>query len=244
MTPARLGMLTPSSNTVLEPLTGRMLAQIPSVSAHFARFRVTEIALSDAATAQFDAEPILAAADLLADARPDVITWNGTSASWLGFERDEALCAQIETRAGVRACTAVLGFRDALAAAGARRIGLVTPYTTDVQSRIAATWARQGFDIIAERHAGLSENFAFARLSETAVADMMRAVAADGPDAVAVVCTNMLGAAVAPQIEAETGVLALDSVAVALWASMRAASAPAAALAPWGRLFADPAFAP
>jgi maleate isomerase len=45
----RLGMLTPSSNSVLEPAVATMLMGLPDVSAHFARFRVTEIALSEAA---------------------------------------------------------------------------------------------------------------------------------------------------------------------------------------------------
>jgi hypothetical protein len=49
-----LGMLTPSSNTVLEPVTAAMLAGLPEVSAHFGRFRVTEIALSRQALGQFD----------------------------------------------------------------------------------------------------------------------------------------------------------------------------------------------
>ena len=38
-----LGMLTPSSNTTLEPVTAAMIAGIPEASAHFGRFRVTEI---------------------------------------------------------------------------------------------------------------------------------------------------------------------------------------------------------
>jgi maleate isomerase len=46
-----LGMLTPSSNTVLEPVTTAMLAEVPEVSAHFGRFAVTEIALSQHALA-------------------------------------------------------------------------------------------------------------------------------------------------------------------------------------------------
>jgi maleate cis-trans isomerase len=62
-----IGMLTPSSNTVLEPVTSAMLAGLPEVSAHFGRFRVTEIALSEKALAQFDDEEILGAAALLAD---------------------------------------------------------------------------------------------------------------------------------------------------------------------------------
>ena len=58
----RLGMLTPSSNSVLEPATAHLLAGHAGVSAHFARFRVTEIGLSPAALDQFDPEPILARA--------------------------------------------------------------------------------------------------------------------------------------------------------------------------------------
>ena len=48
-----LGMLTPSSNTVLEPVTAAMISGLPEVSAHFGRFRVTEIALSPQALGQY-----------------------------------------------------------------------------------------------------------------------------------------------------------------------------------------------
>jgi len=44
-----LGMLTPSSNTVLEPVTTKMLEGLPDVTAHFGRFRVTEISFGFAA---------------------------------------------------------------------------------------------------------------------------------------------------------------------------------------------------
>ncbi|EGD01494.1 putative arylmalonate decarboxylase, partial [Burkholderia sp. TJI49] len=62
----RIGILTPSSNTALEPLTSAIVAELPNVSVHFARFTVTEIALSAAALDQFDAERVLVAARQLA----------------------------------------------------------------------------------------------------------------------------------------------------------------------------------
>jgi maleate isomerase len=83
MMTVRLGMLTPSSNTVLEPITMAMLAGVSGVTAHFSRFKVTEIALSQQALGQFDHGEVLRAAELLAHAKVDVIAWNGTSASWL-----------------------------------------------------------------------------------------------------------------------------------------------------------------
>jgi len=51
----RLGMLTPSSNTALEPITCAMLNGVTDISVHFSRFRVTEIALSESSQRQFDA---------------------------------------------------------------------------------------------------------------------------------------------------------------------------------------------
>ena len=49
----RLGMLTPSSNTVLEPNTSAIVSGLPEVNAHFSRFTVTEISLADRAIRRF-----------------------------------------------------------------------------------------------------------------------------------------------------------------------------------------------
>jgi maleate isomerase len=152
---ARIGMLTPSSNTVLEPTTVAMLSGLPDVTLHFASFKVTEIALSDEALGHFDNTEILRAAELLSDAKVDIIAWNATSASWLGFDRDEQLCEQIEALTGARACTSVLAMRI-LNEQNVRRLGFVTPYTSDVQKRIIRNWAAAGVTCTAERHLGLS----------------------------------------------------------------------------------------
>src|ERR1700704_5491144 len=123
-----LGMLTPSSNTILEPISQAMVAGLPEVSVHFSRFKVTEIALSPSALAQFDDSEILRAAELLAHAKVNVIAWNGTSSGWLGFERDVRLCERITAATGIPACTAMLALNEAFERAGSKRIGFVTPY--------------------------------------------------------------------------------------------------------------------
>jgi maleate isomerase len=158
-----LGVLTPSSNTVLEPLTSAMLAQLDDVTAHFARFRVKEISLQDSARDQFDATPILAAAELLADAKVDSIVWSGTSSGWLGFETDEALCRSITQATGVPAGSSVLALNDAFTRNAVRSFALVTPYLDDVQDAIIANYAAAGFECVAERHSGDRDNFSFSR---------------------------------------------------------------------------------
>jgi maleate isomerase len=233
----RLGMIAPSSNSVLEPVTYAMLAGVPGISAHFARFRVTEIALDAEALDQFDPSRMLPAADLLADAKVEAMAWNGTSASWLGIERDRSLCEAISARTGKSATTSTLACIDAVRSSGAQRVGFVTPYTDDVQLRIEGVWAGAGIACHAERHLGLRDNFSFAQVAPAEIADEIRAVAAEGCDAVVVLCTNMEGAAVTAALERELNVLILDSVAVTLWRTMLLARADPRILSGWGRVF-------
>jgi maleate isomerase len=131
----------------------------------------------------------------------------------------------------------VLAFREIFQLTGIRRVGLVTPYTDDVQARIMANWAASGFACTAERHLGLSDNFSFAEVDEATVAGLVREVAAEGCDAVAVVCTNMRGAAVVAALEAELDLPVYDSIATAVWKSLRLAGADATRVKGWGRLF-------
>src|ERR1700743_3592095 len=104
----RLGILTPSSNTSLEPLSQAIVSKLPNVSVHFSRFTVLKISLEDDALAQFQTQKILEAARLLADANVDIIGWSGTSSGWLGFHADEELCETITAATGVPATTSVL----------------------------------------------------------------------------------------------------------------------------------------
>jgi maleate isomerase len=236
----RLGMLTPSSNTALEPITYAMLAGVEGISVHFSRFKVTEIALSDAATRQFDHSEILRAAELLAHAKVDVIAWNGTSASWLGFDRDERLCERITEATGIRACTTVLGYRDLFQRLPAARIGLVSPYTADVQSRIMTNWGSQGLNCVAERHLSLADNFSFAEVPEAEIARLIEEVVREGgADAAVVLCTNMRGAGVAERLERKLGAGVFDSIAVTLWACLIATGVDPSVVRGWGSVFTN-----
>ena len=234
----RLGMLVPSSNTALEPATAKLVDPIAGqVGVHFARFRVTRIALDSAADAQFGSAPILDAADLLADAKASVIAWNGTSASWRGFETDDALCRAITERTGCKATSAIVGLNEAIRSFGVARLGLVTPYTADVEAAIGENYRAIGVDVVAARRLDLSDNYSFAEVAPAQIAEMCRDVARTGPDAIAIVCTNMRGPFVAPRIEAEFGIPVFDSISVTLWAALRAIGVSTAPLADYGRLF-------
>ncbi|MFT4174514.1 MAG: Asp/Glu/hydantoin racemase [Rhodocyclaceae bacterium] len=232
----RLGVLTPSSNTALEPLTCAMLAGVPEVSAHFSRFTVTQISLEQAALGQFDDSKILAAARLLADAHVDVIGWSGTAAGWMGFEADRQLCRRITTATGIPATTSVLALNELLDALGARTLGLVSPYLPDVQARIIDNYRTQGVETLAEAHLSLQENFAFAEVDAATLSRLVADVAAAAPAAITTFCTNLSAAQLVDQWEREHGIPVLDTVATVVWKMLRMSGVDTRRVSGWGRL--------
>ncbi|GHD51767.1 Asp/Glu/hydantoin racemase [Thalassobaculum fulvum] len=235
--PIRLGMITPSSNTVLEPMTAALLAGTPHISSHSARIRVTSISMGGGSVAQFDTSPMREAAGLLADARVGSICWNGTSAGWLGPDRDRRILGDITAETGIPATSAVLDTLEALRLLDVPGFGLVTPYVADVQERVRENFEAAGFACVADRRLDITDNFAFAEVPEATIEGMIREVAQEGAPAVVVLCTNLRGARLAERLEAELGITLLDSVSVALWGAIRAAGGAPSAIRGWGRLF-------
>jgi maleate isomerase len=235
--PVRIGVLTPSSNTALEPLTSSIVSVMPNVTAHFGRFRVTQIALSDQALGQFDDSKILSAAELLADANPDVITWSGTSAGWMGFEKDAVLCERITERTGIRASTAILSLNELLVLKRVKRLGLVTPYTSDVQAKIIANYANIGIEVVAETHREISVNFDFALVEPAEIESDLLKVSRAKPEAIVTYCTNLRAAQLADRFEAQTQIPLLDTVSTTVWGALRAVGTDPSGITGWGQLF-------
>lgn len=237
----RLGVLTPSSNTALEPLTQALIASLPEVSVHFSRFSVTQIALSADALGQFQRERILDAARLLADAHVDAIGWSGTSAGWLGFDTDVALCQAITEATAIPATTSVLALNKALQRFGIRRLGLVSPYLADVQAKIVANYAALGIDASAESHLSLQDNFSFAEVDEATLDRQVAEVVAAGAEAITTFCTNLHAAHRAESWERQHGVPVFDTVTTVLWDVLNMTGVDTRRLTGWGRLLLEEA---
>ena len=230
-------MLTPSSNTVLEPTTMAILENLDEVTAHFSRFKVTEITLSESGLAQFEHDRFLEAAKLLADAKCHSIAWNGTSAGWLGFDNDTNLCTSITKSTGAPSTTSILANNDLFQRHGVSTFGLVTPYTTDVQAKILENYHKSGFHCVAERHLSISDNFSFSEITEEQVEEMCRAVASEGAEAISIICTNMRGACLAERLEADLGVVIYDSIAVVVRHALEISGVDPRRVTGWGRIF-------
>lgn len=233
----RVGMLTPSCNTVLEPVTSAMVAPLPGVTMHFGRFSVNEISLREVSVHQFDQPPMLAAAKLLADAKVDVIGWNGAAGSWLGYEHEYALCDAITRETGIPATTCLLSLDALMKANGFTRYGLISPYTGEVQQAIIRNFGSHGYECVAEEHLGQTDGYSYGLTEPEDIAGMLTRVAAPRPQCTMVLCTNMNAAPVVDRVEAATGVPVHDGLCATVWGAMRKIGYDTTQIQGWGQLF-------
>ncbi len=225
MSTRRIGMILPSSNTVVEPVCIAMAAQAPSVQVHFARFALTAVKVDNPAAAYYDSGALLGAAKLLADARCEVICWNGSAGGLVGFERDRQLCAEIRAATGIVATTSSLALVDEFVRSGVKRFAMVTLNPPDMNLTIRASFAAAGFECVADTHRGdIADNFAMAGIEPQEIATMAEACvggSAVRPDALIVYGTNTRGATVTRRLRETLGMPVYDSVAWGMAGALR-----------------------
>jgi maleate isomerase len=209
------------------------------VSVHFARISVTKIDLSKDANSQFQLEAMVAAAQLLADAEVDVIGWSGTSAGWLGFEKDETLCQHIRDVVKIPFTTSTLALNDLLGLIKGENLGLVTPYISAVNEKIRTNYSNIGFNIPIQRLRSLNmtRNADFALVTESQLDPMVAGIVQEGADVIAVFCTNLQAAQRVAYWEELHGIVVLDSVATAVWGMLRLISVDLTCIKGWGAIF-------
>jgi maleate isomerase len=233
-----IGTVTPSGNTVVERITLGVLRELPQVSAHFSRTPV--FGSSDPSPDAYAAEGQLAAARLLAHAKPDVLVWNGSKGAGIGFAHDRALAEAMTRETGIRATTSMLGFDALLKARGIRRIGVVTPYGDTGHAKTLTCLAGEGYEVVADAHAGLTDNLSYASMPLDDISAMAHAVAAARPQVIVCLCTNMASAVLAAPLEAALGLPVYDSTAFGVWHALALIGVDSRAAAPaWGSLFGE-----
>jgi len=230
-----IGFITPSANTVVERVTLGILREFPTVSPHFSRTSV--VGAVDPFPLSYDFASMLAAATLLDHAKPDVIAWNGSKGGSIDFALDRDLVGRIEASTGARSTTSTLAIDQVLREDGVRRFGLICPYVDTYRDRIVATFAREGYECVAARNAGLSDNFSFSQISEHDIAAMLREVARARPQAIVSFCTNFPAAPLVAEMEAELGIPIYDTVTMAVWGALKLAGVDTAPGRAWGQVF-------
>jgi maleate isomerase len=156
---ARVGLIVPSSNTVIEVDFYRRLPS--DATLHTARMYLEETT-PEGESAMLD-DYLPRAVDDLRSARPDVVVFGCTSAGALrGNDYEAELIQQIEAQTGARAFSVAASVRSAIRAANARRVGVITPYVDSLNQKIQESLENEGLEVAAIHGLGITDNFTIA----------------------------------------------------------------------------------
>lgn len=206
---ARVGVLVPSSNTVMEQDLIRGLGDVADVYA--ARMYLVET--TEAAESEMLDRYFPQALRDLASLRPDVTVFGCTSAGALrGPSYDAQLCAQIEEATAGAAVSTIGSVSGTIAATGRSRIAVLTPYVDDLNAKIRSSLEAGHLEVVAIDGFGIDDNFELATPTPDVIAERAIAlVRRSRPDLLFISCTNFRALEAREAIEEAAGVPVVTS---------------------------------
>ena len=164
--PARVGLMIPSSNTMMEV---DFVRDLPAGTAlHTARMFMEDT--TAAGENRMLDEFALPAARDLGTARPDGVVFGCTSAGALrGNDYDAQLCDQIANLTGAPTVSTIASVRAAIEASGATSVGVITPYVDELNEKIRASLEADGTQVATIAGLGITENFEIAEVSQAEI---------------------------------------------------------------------------
>jgi maleate isomerase len=222
----RIGLIVPSSNTMMEP---DLYRRLPAASTlHVGRMHL-EDTTAEAEAVMLD-EHLPPTVRDLATARPDVMVFGCTSAGALRGNAYEAeLIERIAAETGAATFSVAASVRRAIASRNAARVGAITPYGEDLNDKIRTSLEDDGFDVVGVHGLGITENFAIADVAPERIAAFASEVFGDGAeiDVLFASCTNFRALDARERIEEDLGVPVVTSNSALLEAVLDHLAAPA-----------------
>lgn len=218
---ARIGVILPSVNTVVEPWFN--VAAPSGVTVHATRM-LLDNTVTPESLRRMDEEEGLPAAVRLAGCRPSAIAYCCTASSVVqGLEYDRAFSGRLAAKTGCACVTAVGAIIDALHALRVRRVTMVSPYIDVIDEAEHTLFRLAGFEVASHANLGISDGFGLAAPSPGEISALaLRALARDA-EAIVISCLNLNSQAVAAELEAATVRPVVTSTTATLWKLLRIA---------------------
>ena len=184
----RIGLIVPSSNTVMEPDFHRHFAA-PAIVSTTRIF--LETVTRDAEQRMLEDE-LPKAIQLIGTTAPDVVVFGCTSAGALGdLGHDHRIAAMIEKATGARAVTVLGAVIENLRRIAPRRVAVFTPYLDDLTACIASSLAEAGYSPIKFAGMGIKSNLEIGKVQPSEIIRFVEANIEDSdPDCLFLSCTN------------------------------------------------------
>ena len=218
---ARIGIVVPSVNTVMEPWAQRTVPQGVSV---FAARMFIPPATTPETLIEMDRSEGKAAIRQLSSVFPDVIAYGCTASSIVqGLEYDSHLRAEIRETYKMPSTTAAHAILVAADALGARKVSIVSPYTKEVDEAEHRYFDRAGLDVLGGAHLGIADGFQLAQPEPDELFELGRRGFDARSDALIMTCLNTRSHTVIDRLEQALGKPVITSTQATLWHALRLA---------------------
>lgn len=212
----RIGILLPSSNTIMEPEFYKMMP--PNVTAHTNRIFLTEV--------KYDAwmimnQEIEKASEYLATAEVDMILFACTGASFAKPGYDTEIIERIKTATNIEATTTSTAILEALNELHVKSLSLATPYPPEVNLMAKSFLEHSGVNVIMEKGLGIRNSAAIGRISSSSAYQIAMEVNRPEAEAILLTCTNLRTIDVIEKLESVINKPVISSNQASLWASLR-----------------------
>jgi maleate isomerase len=205
----RVGLIVPSSNTVMEVDLYRSLES--NVTVHTARMYLE--ATTPEGELKMLTEHLPGAIRDIATLKPHVVVFGCTSAGALrGNDYESQLISRIAEESSSKAISVIAAVRHAIVSRGARRVGVLTPYVDTLNERIRESLEADGLEVVGIHGLGIDDNFAIAAIDPSVIAARAYEHFADAEiDLLFTSCTNFRALDAVEQIEYELGLPVMTS---------------------------------
>ena len=201
----KFGVIAPSTNTIVQPEFAML--QVPGVTAHFSRIHIRDQNMDSDEGMERLLEQIRAeiggACERVLTCEPDYMVM-GMSAEtfWDGVEGNRQFVAQIkELSGGLDVATGAEACERALKIFGAKKIGVVTPYTPIGDANVRKFFTELGFEVGAINGLSCPSAVAIAHVSEQTLRESLVEVDDSDVDAIVQCGTNLCMTELADEAE-------------------------------------------
>lgn len=216
---ARIGVVVPSVNTVMEPWAQRTVPEGVSVLTS-RMFMPAESSIE--AIIEMDRTDGQRAICQLSSVFPHVIAYGCTASSIVqGLDYDAHLRKEIADEYRVPATTAAHAIITGLHTVGAKAISIVSPYTKAVDEAEHHYFESAGFRVYGGAFLSIKDGFRLAEPSVETLLDLGRRGMDPRADALVISCLNTRSHMVIATLEKELGKPVVTSTQATLWHALR-----------------------
>lgn len=206
---ARIGLIVPSSNTVMEPDFHRCFLDDAVVST--TRMFLEQVTRE--AELRMLADDLPRAAELIRTTAPDAVVFGCTSAGSLdGLAHDARIGQAIEQATGAKTVTVLSSVMAELRRLRPKKIAVFTPYVEDLTNSVARCVSDGGYSVVKAVGMGLRENMQIGKVTPNEIVSFVEShLAITDADCLFLSCTNWRALEVIEPLRSKLGMPVVSS---------------------------------